>query len=153
MPFLRLQRLTLGLIAFLAVGWAQTFGLPRGWLCDCGGVEGITQVDHCHGPHSHACHDDEDEDHSVPHQHDDEEDDGDTHPHAAVVDSLIAKEQNDFAFSISAPVQVLCLQSIWDSVIRVPSFDEHCAEKPPPWVGPAEQSWPRLLTRAIALRI
>lgn len=150
MSRLRPIRLILGLTALLAVGWAQTFGLHRGWICDCGGVEEITQVDHCHGPHSTACHDERNEDHSVPHQH--HEDDGDTHEHAIVVDSLIAKQQNDFAFSIAAPVKVLSVLDTWESILQVPSKMEHLAETPPPRAGP-EREWPRWLAQTIALRI
>lgn len=149
MPFLRLQRLTLGLIAFLAVGWAQTFGLHRGWLCDCGGVEQITQVDHCHGPHSTACH--EEEDHSTPHQHD-EGDDGETHQHAVVVDSLVAKQQNDAGLSLAAPVQWVEAVCLWESVLRAASVARPIMETPPQrsWAG---REWPRRLAQVIALRI
>lgn len=150
MSRLRPQRLILGLIALLAIGWAQTFGLHRGWVCDCGGVEFITQVDHCHGPHSTACHDEENEDHSVPHHHGEE--DGDTHEHPAVVDSLVAKQQNDFSFSIATPVKVLGVMNAWETIVRVPSHDEQVAETPPPRAGP-EREWPRRLAQTIALRI
>lgn len=150
MSRLRPHRLILGLIALLAIGWAQTFGLHRGWICDCGGVEEITQVDHCHGPHSEACHEEGNEAHSIPHQH--HEDDGDTHEHVAVVDSLIAKQQNDFSFSIEAPVKVLSVLSLWENLVRVPSQVEQVAHTPPPRAGP-EREWPRRLAQTIALRI
>lgn len=152
MSFPRSQRLILGLIALLAVGWAQTFGLHRGFACDCGGMEQITQVDHCHGPHSTACHEEENADHSIPHEH--EEDDGSTHQHAAVVDSLVAKQQTDFAFSIAAPVKVLDAQALWESSVHVLTEDDRSTETPPPRAGPAQASaWPRLLAQTIALRI
>lgn len=148
MQLLRLQRLTLGLIALLAVGWAQTFGLHRGWLCDCGGVEQITQVDHCHGPHSSACH--EDEDHSFPHQ--DEEDDGDTHQHAAVIDSLVAKQQNETALQILAPVHLLGTLDLWETSRQTLAGVRFVTEKPPQRSLQA-QAWPRRLAQTIALRI
>lgn len=150
MSRLRPYRLILGLIALLAIGWAQTFGLHRGWVCNCGGVEEITQVDHCHGPHSTACHGEENHDHSLPHHHD--ENDGDTHEHAAVVDSLIAKQQNDFAFSIAAPVKVLCVLDAWESILRAPSQVECLAETLPSRAGPVH-AWPRVIAQTIALRI
>lgn len=150
MSRLRPYRLVLGLIAFLAIGWAQTFGLQRGWICECGGEETVIQVDHCHGPHSTACHDEDNGDHSIPHGHD--EDDGDTHQHAVVVDSLIAKQQTDFAFSIAAPVKVLSVLDVWEIILHVPSRVEHVAETPPPRAGP-EREWPRRLAQTIALRI
>jgi len=113
-------------------------------------VENIIQVDHCHGPHSTACHDEDNEDHSVPHGH--AEDDGDTHEHAVVVDSLVAKQQSDFAFSIAAPVKVLCVLDAWESSLRVPSQVRHLAETPPSRAGPARE-WPRVIAQTIALRI
>lgn len=148
MQLVRLQRLTLGLIALLAVGWAQTFGLHRGYLCDCGGQEQITAVDHCDGPHSTACH--EDEDHSVPHE--DEEDAGDRHQHAAVVDSLVAKQQNDTALQISAPVNLLSTFDLWEASRQNLVGVRFVTEKPPQQSLQA-QAWPRRLAQTIALRI
>ena len=148
MQFLRLQRLTLGLIALLAVGWAQTFGLHRGWLCDCGSEEQITWMDHCHGPHSADCH--EDEDHSVPHEHD--EDNGDRHQHAAVIDSLVAKQQNDTALQIFAPVNLLSTLDLWETSRQTLAGVRFEAEKPPQR-GLQAPEWPRRLAQTIALRI
>lgn len=148
MTILRLQRLTLGLVAFLAVGWAQTFGLHRGWLCDCGGEQQITLVDHCHGPHSADCH--EDEDHSVPHEND--EDAGDRHPHAAVIDSLVAKQQNDTTLQIFAPVNLLSTLDLWKTSRQTLAGVCFEAEKPPRRILQA-QEWPRRLAQTIALRI
>ena len=34
----------------------QVFGGITGYLCRCGGEEVLTRTDHCHGPHSEACH-------------------------------------------------------------------------------------------------
>jgi hypothetical protein len=148
MQFLRLQRLTLGLIALLAVGWAQTFGLHRGWLCDCGGEEQITLMDHCHGPHSADCH--EDEDHSVPHEHD--EDDGDRHQHAAVIDSLVAKQQNDTALQLTVPVNLLSAFDLLETSRQAHTGVRFVTEKPPQRSLQAP-AWPRRLAQTIALRI
>lgn len=148
MQLLRLQRLTFGLIALLAVGWVQTFGLHRGFMCDCGGVEHITQVDHCHGPHSSACHEDEDD--SVPHPH--EEDDGDTHQHAAVVDSIIAKQQNDSAPQLIAPLSTCSTMDLWKCSRQAFAGVQYVTEKPPQRSWQA-QDWPRRLAQTIALRI
>lgn len=142
------QRLVFGLIALLAMGWAQTFGLHRGFMCDCGGVELMTQVDHCHGPHSSACHDDDD--HSLPHDHDDE--DESTHEHAAVVDSLLAQFQQDTGAAISAPVKVLGTFDLLERV-RVSSVEGKCTPEIPPRPWRQMQDWPRRLAQTIALRI
>jgi|UniRef100_UPI0037841A22 hypothetical protein len=144
MTFTRTQRLTLGLIALLAIGWAQTFGLHRGWLCDHCEGEHITQVDHCHGPHSTAEHDHDD--HNLPHDHD--ETDGDTHPLPAVIDSLLAKQQNSLAVDFTAPALAVAAEIIWDITPRyyfLPQDASRRSGKPP--------DWPHRLSQTIALRI
>jgi hypothetical protein len=144
MTFTRLQRLILGLIALLAVGWAQTSGLHRGWLCDHCEREHITQVDHCHGPHSSAKHDHDD--HNFPHHHD--ETDGDTHPLPAVIDPLLAKQQNSMAVDFAAATFFVIAEIIWE--ITPPHFSlsqsaSNRSGKPP--------DWPQRLSQTISLRI
>lgn len=152
MSRLRLQRLAIGLLAFLAIGWAQTFGLHRGWLCERGGVEHITQVDHCHGPASHACHENEDDDdHSTPHHH--EEGDNDTHQHVRVTESLVAKQQNDAALSISAPVKLITVYDLWVNFRPQVPGSVCFAVETPPARGRPSQEWPHRLAQVIALRI
>lgn len=152
MSSLRSHRLLLGLIALVAVGWAQTFGLHRGWLCDCGGVAFITQVDHCHGPHSEACHEEDNADHATPHEHAGGDKGGDTHEHAAVVESLLAKQPSDFAFTIATPMTLISELALWEDLVRDPAQESRRAETPPPRAGPARE-WPRRLAQSIALRI
>ncbi len=45
------------LVCVITLLAAQAFGGFAGYLCRCGGQESLTQVDHCHGPHSSECHD------------------------------------------------------------------------------------------------
>ena len=142
------QRLIFGLIVLLAMGWAQTFGLHRGFVCDCGGVEQMTLVDHCHGPHSSACH--EDEDHSIPHDHDDEE--GETHEHVAVVDSLLAQLQQDTGAVFIAPVKALDAFDLLQR-FRLTSAEGKCMPETPPRPWRQTQEWPRRIAQTIALRI
>jgi hypothetical protein len=148
MKFLRPQRLAFGLIVLFAMGWAQAFGLHRGFMCDCGGVEQITLVDHCHGPHSSGCH--EHEDHSLPHDHEGE--DGETHDHAAVVDSLLAQLQQDTGTVFSPPVKGLDAFDFLASV-RLIATDVKCMPETPPRSWRQRQEWPRRIAQTIALRI
>jgi hypothetical protein len=144
MTFTRLQRLILGLIALLAIGWAQTSGLHRGWLCDHCERQHITQVDHCHGPHSTTEHDQHD--HDFPHHHD--EKDGDTHRLPAVIDPLLAKQQNLIAFDLAAVTLFVVAEIIWEitpSHFSLPQSTPHRSGKPP--------DWPQRLSQTIALRI
>ena len=146
----RAIRFVIGLVAFLAIGWAQTIGLHRGYMCecDCCGESHLTQVDHCHGPHSTAGH--EDEDHSTPHHHD--EDDGDTHPHAAVVDSLLAMRQNDAAASFDALLMLISTVNVF-VYDRLPALRVNAMTDEPPRRSRAGHEWPRRLVQTIALRI
>jgi hypothetical protein len=136
------QRLTLSLLALLAVGWAQTVGIHRGWLCDHGDAQFITQVDHMHGPHSAAQH--EQHDHSIPHQHEEDEDDGDTHPLPEVKDTLLAKQQDTSALTHAFIVQPLIAEISWH-MPRTIAARPKLATKPP--------DWPLRLTQSISLRI
>jgi hypothetical protein len=81
--------------ALFALMGAQVFGLQRGYVCDCGGMVELTEFDHCHGPHSAACHDEESPVEHHSHGHADDECGGDTHHHAPYVESIeFFKQQN-----------------------------------------------------------
>jgi len=150
MPTRSLPRLILGLLALFALGWAQTVGLHRGFMCDCGGEERLTQVDHCHGPHSAVCH--EDEDHDTPCSHDDDEDAGDRHQHAAVVDSLVARQQTEAGPQLAVPFQILGLMEWEETAFKGypgSSFTTEAVTRRS-W---RVQEWPQRLAQSIALRI
>ncbi len=134
------HRLTISLIALLAISWAQTFGIHRGWLCEHGDEQFITQVDHCHGAHSAAKH--QNEDHSVPHHHD--EDDGDTQPLPEVKDSLLAKQQDVGTLDLVIMVPTLITEVTWIMPARHLALPKH-DPKPP--------DWPQRLTQSISLRV
>ncbi|MBE2284654.1 MAG: hypothetical protein IAE77_14445 [Prosthecobacter sp.] len=146
---LRHHRLVLGLLALLAIGWAQTFGLHRGFMCDCGGVERLSQVDHCDGPHSAACHEEE---HEPAPAHDDEEDVGDRHEHAAVVDSLVAKHQQDATPDISPQFDVIGTLVLEKSCRLALAGVRRAPETPPRRSLPAHE-WPRRIAQVISLRV
>ena len=131
--------------------WAQVFGLHRGFVCDCGGVAEVTQMDHCHGPHSEACHHHEEE---IPcHGEDDEHhDEAGTHEHAALIERLVAGNVIDMV-TVPAPAASVIEMPVWLAV-------------EPFWIGESEfstvmyrddvsrrRSWPEVLARTIALRI
>jgi len=140
--------LILTLLAFSAMLWAQMFGLHRGFVCDCGGVAEVTPMDHCHGPHSEACHEHEEES-PCHHDHDDDED---THEHAALIERLVTGNVINLV-AVPAPLV---------SVIEMPEW--LAAE--PVLVGesafspvmhredvPRRRSWPEVLAHTISLRI
>ena len=52
----KIQNLLTLLCVFTLLGM-QALGGVAGYLCRCGGQPTVTQIDHCHGPHSHLCHD------------------------------------------------------------------------------------------------
>lgn len=145
-----LPRLILGILALFALGWAQTVGLHRGFMCECGGEERLTQVDHCHGPHSATCH--EDEDHDLPCPHHDDEDAGDRHQHAAVVDSLVARQQTEAAPQFAVSFQTAGSLNWVETAPKWYHGGPFTAEAAPrrSW---RVQEWPQRLAQSIALRI
>jgi hypothetical protein len=77
----------------------QAVGGFRAYLCDCGGQVRLTKVDHCHGPHSAACHDHES---GAPHRQ--EGDSGDRHDHERVVQELQFRSIENFQLPAVIPV-------------------------------------------------
>lgn len=139
------------LIAFalLALGWAQVFGIMRGYLCECHGTAQISSFDHCHGDHDKCCHEDE----STSHSHEDhDEDDGETHEHEPVKDTVQARTIASTSVATSAPVLALFILPDF-----VNSFDlaqpAMLSPTPPPRLAELHRRWPRVLTRSVALRI
>lgn len=139
------------LIAFalLALGWAQVFGIMRGYLCDCHGIAQISSFDHCHGDHDKCCHDDE----STSHSHDDhDEDEGETHEHEPVKDTVQARTIASTAVVASAPV--LAIFTLPDFLISLDlAQPAMLSPTPPPRLAELHRRWPRVLTRSVALRI
>jgi hypothetical protein len=139
------------LIAFalLALGWAQVFGIMRGYLCDCHGIAQISASDHCHGDSSHCCHDNE----SPQHSHEDhDEDDRKTHEHEPVKDTVQARTIASTSVAASAPVLALFILPDF-----VTGFDlaqsAMLSPTPPPRLAELHRRWPRVLTRSVAMRI
>lgn len=139
------------LIAFalLALGWAQVFGIMRGYLCDCHGTAQISSFDHCHGDHDKCCHDDESTSHS---QEDHDGDEGETHEHKPVKDTVQARTIASMDVVISAPLLALfILPDFLNSLdLAQPAL---LSPTPPPRLAELHRRWPRLLTRSVALRI
>lgn len=134
----------LTLLAFVAMLWAQVFGLHRGFVCDCGGVAEVTAMDHCHGPHSEACHEHDEE--SPCHQ--DHDDDANTHEHSALIERLVAGNVIDMV-AVPAPLVSVVEMPVWLAVEPV-LFEEMVSSKSDP---PLRRSWPQVLTRSVVLRI
>ncbi|MEI6871809.1 MAG: hypothetical protein WCL08_05950, partial [Verrucomicrobiota bacterium] len=81
-----IEKLLTLLCIFILLG-VQAFGGITGYLCRCGGQEALTQIDHCHGPHSDACHNVEDSAVDDSHSHD-ESSDADRENHEPVRQTL-----------------------------------------------------------------
>jgi hypothetical protein len=135
-PMRSSAHISLTLLAFVAMLWAQVFGLHRGFVCDCGGVAEVTSMDHCHGPESAPCR-----------EHDDH-DESDTHEHAALIERLVAG--NVIAmFAVPAPLVSVVEVPAWLTVEPV-VFEETVSSTPDP---PLRRSWPQVLTGSVVLRI
>jgi hypothetical protein len=138
-------------LALFALAWAQSVGVTRGYLCDCGGEVEVTQVDHCHGPHSVRCHDDEATDHH--HQHPDLPAEDDTHQHAPVKETVLANQVGSKALtSITPPMELVTTLEV--PTVRLPLEQAHVvASGLLRDDGGGGRLWPRMLAHAIALRI
>lgn len=138
------------LIAFalLALGWAQVFGLTRGYWCDCSGAGHVSMFDHCHGHHGTSCHHDE-----IPlHSHEDHDDGGETHEHAPVKESLDAQTLVLTVLSVPSELPVEFLPDFVATVARNGQASGAPARPPRPAVDELRQ-WPRVLSHAVVLRI
>lgn len=128
------------------MGLAQVCGLQRGFECDCGGIEQLTLLDHCHGPHTSACHDDE----PAHEHHDDEEDAEDRHDHTPNIEELLSTgTANDHAFSV--PVVVLTFLDVVEPVL--PQRDEFVVRPDLPEQRSCYPPWPVQLAHEIELRV
>lgn len=112
----RLPQHLIAALALFALLGAQVFGLQRGYLCDCGGEAQQTAYEHCHGPHSSACHDHES---ACSAAEEEQPSDTDTHHHPPVTVSLKFSTQKG---GLTAPVMVAAPLAvcIWDSLVSLP---------------------------------
>ncbi len=138
--------LLLTIFALLALGWAQVFGMMRGYVCDCGGEVEITAMDHCHGPHGIACHDHESD--APEHDHSEK----DSHEHPPLTESVQAQQQSAQASLVVAPM--LAVISTLEAITPFISLNEAAISyTPPPRDDGGGRRWPQVLTRTIALRV
>lgn len=142
-------RRILPVLAVLAVACAQVFGLGRGYLCDCGGVEKVTMADHCHGPHSEACHEHEED---LPcNSEDDQHYEGDTHSHTALIESLRASPVSHLQVAAPVPVVIGFIMPQWTQA-EVSACQPMSAQ--PQWQVPDRtRAWTHVLAHAVVLRI
>jgi len=148
----RLIQLLLPAMALVALVSAQVFGLGRGFVCDCGGVEKVTLADHCHGPHSADCHEHEHE--AAEPCHGDEDHEEDSHEHEALSESLRASVSPGLAFSALALTAFSLALEEWKLPLLVPCAHRMAVAEARLDSGQAaKQSWPQVLVHAVALRI
>lgn len=141
----------LPMLAIFMMACAQVFGLQRGFVCDCGGEQEVTQADHCHGPHSMACHEQEKEAPcSKPLDHESE---GTTHQHQALIENLIAQRLGNDHVLVPEPittwfalpvVELLGFASQHEAVRRSLFLRKELDQIP---------VWPVMLAHTIELRI
>lgn len=147
---LKAHRQILTCLALLALGWAQVFGMMRGYVCDCGGEIEISAYDHCHGPHGVSCHHDSElvHDDAPIHHHDD----ADTHTHDALKESVKAKQISPLGSQ--APLPVMAVIAELEPLTMQMAFAEACPRHAPLLKeGDLRRQWASLLTHTIALRV
>lgn len=141
-------------LALLALGWAQVFGLMRGYLCDCSGVAQISSFDHCHGHEGEACHHDgEASTHPCqdPHE-DDEQVPCETHDHEPVKENVQAQMAASGSSIVPAAPPLLFVLTDFELRRFIVCPTLFTPRKAPDWVS-AYREWPRVLTHSVALRI
>jgi len=121
----------------------QVFGGITGYLCRCGGEEVLTRTDHCHGPHSEACHRDSDQhsDQGVAEKShvEDESSAGDRENHTPVGEGPEGVQAAGVAAPalVSVLVEVLHEVSFWRALWKDPSLRKsvsNVTDIPPPGV-------------------
>lgn len=143
------HRLLLTTLTLLALGWAQVFGMMRGYVCDCGGQVEITAFDHCHGPHGVACHDSL----GASHHEEDHPDSPDSQEHAPFKEPVQAQKQIGQAAHVALPL--LAVIATLQVLTPLISLSENSSVYHPPHLddGGGGRRWPQVLTRTIALRV
>jgi hypothetical protein len=135
-------------LAMLALGWAQVFGLTRGYVCSCSGAVEITQFDHCHGHEGFGCHHDDE----PLHHHDDHKDheDSTTHEHTLLKESL---DSSVLSFPQISHATVI-ITDLYEGVFSRVGTIQAQASYPCYGLDPSlKRRWPQVLTRTIALRV
>ncbi|SKA86343.1 hypothetical protein SAMN02745166_01284 [Prosthecobacter debontii] len=142
-------RFTFVCLALLALGWAQVFGMNRGFICDCGGEVEITVFDHCHGPHGTTCH----LGLSSAHDQEDHPESDDSQEHQPYKESVQAQKQLGQVAHVVIPALVVV--ALLEPLTPQLSLSEDRASEyiPPREDGGVGRSWPQVLTRTIALVI
>lgn len=140
------RRQILTCLALLALGWAQVFGMMRGYVCDCGHEVEITAFDHCHGPHGVACHHDDD----PLHHH--EGHDEDSHKHSPLKEPVQAKQLSAQASAVPMPVMAV-VTLLEPLTMLLSSNDLINRHMPPPRDLGIGRRWPEMLVRTISLRV
>jgi len=144
---MKTARLTISLIALLAMAWVHVAKPTRGFECDCGDTPVFTVQEHCHGPHSEACH--EHDDATPHHDHDDLPADGDTHHHTALIESLLALKADSSQLASLAAITPILLPAI-----TLPPVVVCDNSAPHPIVVRADdRRWSRIFAHTIALRV
>ena len=131
--------------AMFALGWAQVFGMTRGYLCSCSGMVEITQSDHCHGDEVLGCHHDDEPLHS----HEEHEGE-DSHEHALLKDSPESQVLSFPQLAAISPMATDLEAFVFSrTTIQPMSLSYLMSGNVVEW----GRRWPQVLTRTIALRV
>lgn len=145
-----LKRL-LPVLAILAVGCMQVFGLQRGFICECGSKPKVIYSDHCNNVnHGDGCHEGDED---VPHDKEDHPDEMPSKEHASnKEDVTLSRVVGGQAVAPQPLLYVIaCLEWLAPECVntRVAQSDRelHSSAKVD------ECHWPRMLAHTIVLRV
>ena len=143
---LTFRRPALAAFFALVVLCGQVFGLQRGFVCESGGFEHETALDHCHGLSDH-------EEHELPAHDRNEHHEGEpVHDHAPLKVSQEADNTEAAAFAChSAPILAFWVSpAMVIKSMSVGISTDRAVRRPESRAGPL---WPPRLARTISLRI
>jgi hypothetical protein len=140
-------RILIGAVALFAMVWVHAFKPVRGFECEHDGAHSFTLQEHCHGPDSEACHDDDAEEPF--HTHDDLPAGDDTEHHVALIESLQALKADSFQFAAIVAVAPVVFEAVTPPPVVCcnESVPRHIA------VHPDGRRWPQILSHSIAMLI
>lgn len=145
-----LKRL-LPVLAFVAVGCMQVFGLQRGFVCECGSKPKVTLQDHCDSlHHGDGCHEGDED---VPHSKKDHTDDTPSREHSSYKEDVSANRASGSQLSVPQPLLyvITSLEWVMPEVTDSQVNQTDCMLPAVAEVG--RQSWSRMLAHTIVLRV
>lgn len=140
----------LPVLAFVAVGYAQVFGLQKGFLCECGSSPKVILQDHCDSEHhGDDCHENES---ALPHSKDDHTGGSNPVEHASYKEDVTAGRTLGGKVAVPQPqLHAISFEWLPPAMFNqpVPLVEQNKAFT----CDDVRKGWHHMLTHAIVLRV